>query len=358
MKRSAREPDHARRCRARVLVAGLLGLGLALGSAPALAAPPPPVGDPPATTTTAPPTLGLPTTAPPAPAAGASPRYVALGDSWAAGTAAGDVDPASGPCRRSRVAYPALLARSAEEPRSLSRACAARDEGSGNTQFSSLDPGVQAVTATVGADAVGLGELLRACSSAASARDCDAAAARTDRALGTLPRTLDAAIVELRRAAPRAAVTFVGYPLPAEGLTCPAGPADVTRAEKVDATVTRLDAILLERTRAAAVRFVDVRLAFAGHGVCSPKPWLTPLNGPDARLAGGPNAAGHGGFRAAAANAVTAALAAPVEAGAEIPSAPATTTPGAPSSTPAPDPAPPAAPAEGRDAERQDLFAG
>ncbi|MEJ2861434.1 GDSL-type esterase/lipase family protein [Actinomycetospora flava] len=219
-------------------------------------------------------------------------RRVALGDSWAAGTAAGAVEATSGPCRRSTLSYPALLARAAGETSWTSRACASAS-GGGNGQFTSLSDATEVITATVGADATGLGALGAACSSAGTPARCDEAATRFDRALRTLPGSLDAALIDIRRRAPRAAVTFTGYPLLAEGRACPAGAADAARAARLDDAVNRLDTVLAERVAAAGVRFVDVRPAFAGHGVCGQAPWLTSLTEGESLLAGGANAEGH-----------------------------------------------------------------
>jgi hypothetical protein len=263
-------------------------------------------------------------------------RRVALGDSWAAGTAAGEVEAASGTCRRSTWAYPAVVARAAGETQWTSRACAS-STGGGNGQFSSLAPTTEVVTATVGGDATGLGALAAACSTAGTPARCDAAARRFDQALTALPRSLDAALADIRRRAPRAAVSLTGYPLLAEGRACPAGPADPARAARLDDAVTRLDTVLSQRAHAAGLRFVDVRDAFRGHGVCATEPWLTPLTGPDPLLAGGPTATGH-------ALGVLAALAAP---------APAAPSPATTATSPAP-------PADGRgiDAGAPPLFTG
>ncbi|GAA4940290.1 GDSL-like lipase/acylhydrolase family protein [Actinomycetospora succinea] len=262
-------------------------------------------------------------------------RRVALGDSWAAGTAAGGVEAASGPCRRSPLAYPALLARAAGETAWTSRACASASGGGGNGQFSSLSDATEVVTATVGADATGLGALGAACSSAGTPARCDEAAGRFDQALRALPGSLDAALTDIRRRAPRAAVTFTGYPLLAEGTACPAGAADAARATRLDDAVNRLDTVLAERVAAAGMRFVDVRPAFAGHGVCGQAPWLTSLTEGEALLAGGPTADGH-------ALGVLPALAAAAPMPTPAPTTTATpTTPTAPAASPAP-------PADGR----------
>lgn len=223
---------------------------------------------------------------------GGGTHYVALGDSWAAGAAAGGVEVASGSCRRSPRAYPPQTARVTDDQAWTSRACAS-STGGGDGQFTSLSPTTEVVTATVGSDATGLGALAAACSSTGTPTACDAAAARFDRALIALPRALDTSLATIRTRAPRAAVTLTGYPLITEGAACPAGAADAARATRVDAAVGRLDAVLADRATPAGVRFVDLRAAFAGHGVCAAAPWLTPLTGPDPLLAGGPTATGH-----------------------------------------------------------------
>ncbi|MEJ2890199.1 SGNH/GDSL hydrolase family protein [Actinomycetospora aeridis] len=264
-------------------------------------------------------------------------KRVALGDSWAAGTAAGGIEAASGTCRRSALAYPPLLARASGETAWTSRACASA-AGGGNGQFTSLAAATEVVTATVGADATGLGALGAACSTAGTPARCDEAAARFDRALRTLPGALDTALTDIRRRAPRAAVTFTGYPLLAEGRACPKGAADAARAKRLDDAVNRLDTVLAARVAAAGMRFVDVRPAFAGRGVCGQAPWLTALTEGEALLAGGPTAEGH-------ALGVLPAIAAAGPAPVPTPTATPTTP-----TAPAASPAPPASPADGRSA--------
>ena len=246
---------------------------------------------------------------------GGGARLVALGDSWAAGTAAGTmVDPTSGACRRTVDAYPALLAPSWVQAAWTSRACAS-DRGAADGQFAALTRETEAVTVTVGGDATGLGALARACGAAGDAGACTAAGATFDRAAAAIPAALDTSLAAIRTRAPRARVVVTGLPLVTEGRTCAVGALDPARARRVDDAVTRLDAALADRSRAAGMVFADVRTAFRDHGVCAVDPWLTPLVGADPQLAGGPTRTGHGtGFRPA----VDAALGA----GAFLPAAP------------------------------------
>jgi hypothetical protein len=247
--------------------------------------------------------------------ADASPRaaapitLVALGDSWAAGTAAGGaplVDPAGAngtTCRRTVASYPARTGPRLAPQAWTSQACASTSGGP-NSQFAALTPAVTRITITVGADATGLGGLTAACATGSPAGTCDAAAARTDHALDVLGGALDASFAEIRRRSPAAALVLTTYPRPTEGLACAAGAADPATAHRLDASVTRLDGILTDRAHAAGVTVVDLRPAFVAHSACAREPWLTPFAGTDPLRSGAPTAAG----QAVIANAVEAAV--------------------------------------------------
>lgn len=276
-------------------------------------------------------TLTATTVARPADAAPRTTTLVALGDSWAAGTAAGGaalVDPAGSngtTCRRTVASYPARSGPRLAPQAWISRACASTSGGP-DTQFSALTPAVTRVTITVGADASGLGALASACATGGTPANCDAAAARTDRALGALGPALDSSFAEIRRRAPGAHLVLTTYPRLTEGLACAAGASGPAAAERLDATVTRLDGILTDRARAAAVAVVDVRTAFVAHSACAREPWITPFAGTDTLRTGAPTATG----QTVIANAVTAAAAQPAATTAPRP----TTAPAPPLSLP------------------------
>ncbi|NMO91370.1 GDSL-type esterase/lipase family protein [Actinomycetospora sp. TBRC 11914] len=276
-------------------------------------------------------------TADAAPRADGPVTFVALGDSWAAGTAAGGdplVDPTGADgtsCRRTTTSYPARVGPRLAPQAWTSRACASTTGGA-NTQFAALAPGVTRVAITVGADATGLGQLVGACATGSTPAACEAAAARTGHALDSLGGALDASLADIHRRAPAARLVVTTYPRLSEGLPCAAGAADATAARRVDAAVARLDGILTDRGRAAGAVVVDARPAFVAHSACARQPWITPFAGPDPLRAGAPNADG----QAALARLVAAALEpAPAPAAhqaatrsAPTPSAPTPSTPG------------------------------
>ncbi|MCD2198084.1 hypothetical protein LQ327_32410 [Actinomycetospora endophytica] len=265
--------------------------------------------------------------------ADASPRaatpvtLVALGDSWAAGTAAGGaplVDPGGTDgtaCRRTVASYPARSGPRLAPQAWTSRACASTSGGP-NSQFTALNSAVTRVLITVGADATGLGALTAACASGRTPAECDAATARTDRAIDAIPAALDSSFADIRRRAPAAALVLTTYPRPTEGLACAAGARDPATAHRLDATVSRLDDVLTDRARAARVTVVDVRTGFVAHSVCARQPWITPFTGTDPLRTGAPTAAG----QTVIADAVDATVTAQLTAAADRP----------PSTTPAP----------------------
>ncbi len=236
-----------------------------------------------------------------APRAATPVTLVALGDSWAAGTAAGGaplVDPTGADgttCRRTVASYPAATGPRLAPGAWTSRACASTTGGP-DTQFAALTPAVTRVTITVGADATGLGALAGACAPGgaptAAADRCEAAAARTGHALDVLGPALDASFAEIHRRAPTARLVVTTFPRLSEGLACASGAADAPAAHRVDAAVTRLDGILTDRARAAGAGVVDVRAAFVSHSVCAREPWITRFAGTDPLRSGAPTTDG------------------------------------------------------------------
>jgi hypothetical protein len=266
--------------------------------------------------------------------AGTQVTLVALGDSWAAGTAAGGaplVDPAGAngaTCRRTEASYPAQAGPRLAPQAWTSRACASTTGGP-DTQFDALTPAATRVTITVGADATALGALTSACATGSARTDCDAAATRTDHALDALGPALDTSLAEIHRRAPHAGLVVTTYPRLSEGLTCAAGAADTSAARRVDTAVTRLDGILTDRARAARAVVVDVRDAFAAHGSCDAEPWVTPFAGSDPLRSGAPTAAGQAALARLVGEAKPRPAAADTAAPDPAPSDPATSDPAA-----------------------------
>ncbi|MEV4614773.1 SGNH/GDSL hydrolase family protein [Kitasatospora sp. NPDC049258] len=205
--------------------------------------------------------------------------YAALGDSYAAGVAAGAYDPASGDCRRSARAYPALWAAGQHPAAFVHAACnGATTEDVRRDQLPLVPADATLVTLTIGGNDLGFADGVVACLQPFSTDGrCDRALDETERRLREdLPGRLGTLYGELRAAAPAARVVVTGYPhLLHTGTICTIG-TDARRV-RFNAVTDRLDELIQQQAGKQGFEFADVRPAFAGHGVCSggSQEWIT-----------------------------------------------------------------------------------
>lgn len=224
-------------------------------------------------------------------------KYVALGDSYAAGQGAGA--PLDG-CLRSTAAYPVLL--DAEQRINLLRTAACSGATIADvtaTQLSQVNRGTTLVTLTVGANDVGAGAIYAACSGAPLSDACDAAIDSAQAALnsGIIGADLFALIRAIAERAPNAQIIVTDYPLPFA-----AGTNDWI-ANYVNGATAILDDQIAGAVAAAAANGVNtetasVAYAFAGHQVGNADPWLG-ANPTDPITFLHPTAAGQGIYRSA-----------------------------------------------------------
>jgi GDSL-like Lipase/Acylhydrolase family len=195
--------------------------------------------------------------------------YVALGDSYAAGTAAK-------PCLLGPNGYPAVLDRS--ESRIVLTTNAACSGATTDTV--ALPPELndaRLVTLTVGAANLGLSDVAAACIGG-TLSDCLAAIEPAQRELGECPRgesTLGDDLIglygDVAKAARGARIVVTGYPLLFEP---PADPnSDLTaKITAINEATAKLNCVI-ERAVAATqatyanIYYVDVTEEFAGHGI-------------------------------------------------------------------------------------------
>jgi lysophospholipase L1-like esterase len=214
-------------------------------------------------------------------AARAADSYVALGDSYSSGLGAGRYG--SDSCRRSALAYPAVVVRERPGTRLSFAACAgARTTDVLTRQLTALTPDTAIVTVTAGGNDAGFSEVLRECAKPAWISDC-AGRLRTAQAFvrGMLPARLDVLYARIRALAPRAIAVALGYPRLFAGRDCDLltwfSPDDQAG---MNTTADLLAATIRERARARGLIFVDAIPAFAGHAVCDREPWLNGLSSP------------------------------------------------------------------------------
>ena len=236
-------------------------------------------------------TLAAPAGAAPAEDESVFTSYVALGDSYAAGPLIPTQSGAPAGCLRSDRNYPSVVARrggvSDLDDVSCSGATTAdlsapqsTPLGTNPPQLDALTDDTEGVTLTIGANDVGLVQIITECARRSPARPSEAACrdAHTEdgrdvlaaRIADTAP-AVAAALAEIGQRSPDARVLVVGYPaiLPVDGPGCspavPISPADVAYLRE---TEVALNAMLAEQADAAGVEFVDTYDRFAGHDIC------------------------------------------------------------------------------------------
>jgi lysophospholipase L1-like esterase len=224
-------------------------------------------------------------------------QYVALGDSYAAGQAAGSFPN----CMQGSEGYPELLDAEQRIHLRANPTCSGATTSSvATTQLSALNRGTRLVTVTVGAADLGLSRVLTACT-AVPPVDCedainDALALLVvgpggESVLGGRLKDLYADIAD---AAPKALVVVTGYPL----LFTPAlSDPNLAIKLQINAATAALNATIQQAvavTPGAGVDIVYVDVAgtpgFEGHGIGGTDPFINNLPDPNAFH---PNAAGY-----------------------------------------------------------------
>lgn len=244
--------------------------------------------------------------------------YVALGDSYSAGTGAVDDGTA---CHRSGNAYGPLLARDAgARVYSFAHpACSgARTNDVIDSQLAAVRLDTDVVTLTIGGNDANFANVLSACANPFHGSCNPELDQATTFIRSELPARLDRTLTAIHAKAPNATVIIGGYPLlfsdPLRGGLVDVGDIDASEARRGNEIGNLLD----DTIRAAAGRsprtvFVDPRAAFTGHAVDADANWLNPVGSYvldfEANGIFHPNRAGQNdGYRASFAPAFTAAL--------------------------------------------------
>ena len=230
-------------------------------------------------------------------------KYIALGDSYAAGQGAGLYK--NDTCYRSENSYSELAADTTKAIKLVTNAaCSGKTtQQVVATQLRQLNKTTELVTITAGGNNLGFGDIVSSCGSAifnpAFAGACAEASATAKAKLvsGQLAGDVAAMIQSVRAAAPNARIVVTGYPYLFDPI--PTGLTDSTSKFIYQATdlangLNESIALAVGATdpTATRVKFVDVRPAFTGHGIYSTDPWINGAvpNSPDSFH---PNAKGY-----------------------------------------------------------------
>jgi lysophospholipase L1-like esterase len=210
--------------------------------------------------------------------AGDKTKYIALGDSYAAGQGAGAYQDA---CYRSGNSYAELAAHVKAVRLVTNAACSGKTtQDVTNDQLQKLNRSTGLVTITAGGNNLGFGAIVTQCVTAmfdpAAAPGCAIASggAAAQIASGRLGGDVAAMIQSVKAAAPNARIVVTGYPYLYDPIA--PGRTDPTSLFIYQATTLAdgLNATIAAAAAATRVQFVDVRPAFAGHGINSANPWI------------------------------------------------------------------------------------
>ncbi|MGW2841431.1 SGNH/GDSL hydrolase family protein [Streptomyces sp. NPDC001493] len=232
----------------------------------------------------------------PAGAAGTSgsvTNYVALGDSYAAGTGVSPVTNAA--CDRSSGSYPGWIAATYKPAVFKDVTCSGattrslwNTEGSAAPQVNALTKDTDLVTVTLGGNDLGFTDVLTTCvlsglttKEGTPCRDRLAGGKDLDADFAKLSPRLTDMLTDIERRSPKARVVVVGYPnlFPADGGICgssaPLAKGDITWLNQ---TTYRLNFMLEMSAHLKGAEFVGLTDLFQGHDMCqSASPWINPL---------------------------------------------------------------------------------
>jgi hypothetical protein len=208
-------------------------------------------------------------------------NYVALGDSYSSGVGSGSYDSASGDCKRSTKAYPALWA-AANAPSSFAfTACSgATTPDVINGQLGPISSATGLISISIGGNDAGFSDVMTTCVLDSQSTCLSRVAQARTFVDGSLAGLLDNAYNAIRAKGPNAHVVVVGYPhfyaVPGD---CWAGLSDTSRSA-INAAADDMDGVIAKRAADHGFTFADVRGSFSGHELCSGSPWLHSLTLP------------------------------------------------------------------------------
>ncbi len=233
-----------------------------------------------------------------APAAAATVRYVALGDSYSSGVGAGSYTTESGDCLRSTKAYSQLWTNAHHPTSYLSVACSgAKTTDVNANQLSALSSSTTLVSITIGGNDVGFASVMEDCVLYGTDTCVSEINAAENQARTQLPAKLDTTYNGIRSHAPSARVVVLSYPrFYHVGVWYCVGLSDTSRA-KINEGANVLDGVISAAASRHGFQFADVRSAFAnGHEICDgSSSWLHNVDWDDIVQSYHPTAAGQSG---------------------------------------------------------------
>lgn len=199
-------------------------------------------------------------------------RYVALGDSFAAGMGGGDEQ---GKCRTSPNSYPSVFTKEAGVDLIVNAACAgATTDDLLRRQLIAIDDRTDLITLSIGGNDLGVAAVASDCS-AGKAVACRSELSSALSLLDVLPQRLSTVYAAVAQAAPNARIVVTGYVVmydPGSTSSSDFGLRTAINAATVGLNQVIEDAVDAQRAKGVPMEFV--RVDFAGHLLGDPEPWI------------------------------------------------------------------------------------
>lgn len=226
-------------------------------------------------------------------------NYVAMGDSFASGTGAGNYAEMNadswkgGDCYQSQNGYSPLLADQLGAELDFQSCSGAKVEDIYNDQMGTLSSDTDLVTLSVGGNDVGFADVIITCTVSGT----DSCVSRVDEAeadaVARFPSLLGDLYAEISSRAPNAQVMVLGYPLLFIEKTCLGNTGiNVNEQARINAANHVLNDLIATAASNAGFTYVNPVPNFDGHGVCADDSYINGLraNVPESYH---PNANGH-----------------------------------------------------------------
>ena len=199
-------------------------------------------------------------------------RYVALGDSFAAGMGAGGE---TGKCVSSPKSYPDVFAEESGVDLIANASCSgATTSDLLKRQLIALDDRTDLVTLSIGGNDLGVADIASDCA-AGKAIPCRNELSSALSLLNVLPDRLDAVYAAVAKAAPNARIVVTGYAVMYDA-SDPNAP-DFGMAAAINAATIGLNEVIrtaVDEQRAKGVPMTFVGVDFEGHGIGNKNPWV------------------------------------------------------------------------------------
>lgn len=206
-------------------------------------------------------------------------EYVALGDSFSAGTGTrASVDD----CYRSPYGYPALLADAHGLALDYQACSGARTADVHRDQLGTLSASTDLVTMTIGGNDLDFAGVITQCALPGWLSNCQGRINNSLQLLhAEMPQRYDALFTEIGTRAPSAEVVIGNYPHLFSGRDCNLV-TFFTAAEMraLNDATDQLSDVIEDRTQSADFGYVDSRPDFQGHAVCDSTEWVNGISWP------------------------------------------------------------------------------